>query len=63
MTNANSEPCESRNPSWVDPGTDQRNTRLAAMLVMTLTATKSAATPTTAYQDWAMTGTSRENPT
>ena len=43
-TNANSEPCASRKPSCVEPGTDQRKTRLAAALVRILIIKRPAVT-------------------
>ena len=63
MTKANSEPWARRKPSCVDPGTDQRKTRLAAALVRIFTTRSRTATPITAGQKRMSAPRSRERPT
>jgi hypothetical protein len=63
MTNANSEPWARRKPSCVDPGTDQRKTRLAAAFVMIFTTRRRTAAPITVGQRRMRAPRSRERPT
>ena len=63
ITKANSDPWESRNPSCVDPGVDQRNARLAAMFERILLATIRMEIPMIAGQNLRIDSVSIERPT